>query len=183
MQFWQWEKDDKFYGSLWQKYSFLQGCSGHIYHNYLDYIEPLNHSSTTSPTALILDQHRVCLQMAQGTRLCVHAVALCVCPAECIDASNCDALVLFCTQPSERCPRSPASRRMPPHTRTADLHTEHPTPHSHCSPGDSTLNQHSNLSLDSCPLILNGMHLHINKNDTKKLHFRHTNETMSVRPL
>ncbi len=61
---------------LCQKYSFLQGCSGHIYHNYLDYTESLNHSSTASPTALILDQHRVCLQMAQGTRLCVHAVAL-----------------------------------------------------------------------------------------------------------
>lgn len=114
---------------LWQKYSFLQGCSGHIYHNYLDYTESLNHSSIASPTALILDQHRDCLQMAQGTRLCVLAVALCVCPAECIDASNCDALALFCTQPSERCPRSLGSRRMPPHTRTANLRTAH-----HCIP-------------------------------------------------
>lgn len=59
-----------------QHFSTTERYKWAIYSNYLDYVESLNHSSANSPTGLISDERRVCLQKAQGMRLCVHAAAL-----------------------------------------------------------------------------------------------------------
>lgn len=104
-----------------------QQGTGYICHNYVFCIASLNHSSTTSPTGLILLQCCVCQQVAQGTVVCSDCSSgLCVCPVECINASHCDA---------------PALCRMPPHTCTADLRSVHqriPRLYSHSSLGDCT---------------------------------------------